>query len=551
MQKTGTTADEGEFGGMRPDIAESWHRVNMAGLDPTAPFEIPSSVEVDPASVLLVGAAPVLDELESGLRGSNYSTLLVDRDCRIVRRWFDDPRVEAGFDELNIRRGASLLEEAIGTNALGTVMETRRAIAINGDEHFAQSLRRFSCYGHPIRHPLTKRIEGVLDISAIMKDASPLLPPLIARAVKDIEQRLLDGSRISEKSLLSAFQAAAGLRRRAIVAIGEDILLSNSSASDLLSPSDIALLRVLTEEPTSRQESTLELSLASGQAVSIHITKVSGARGGAILCVDPASSDRAQSITRRSKSDRESVEAPILVAGVPGSGRTSRAQELATRPPVKFLSAAFALLEGSESWAHDFHTAMRRKTGSVCIDGIDLLPDELLDLVIEAADSSSGPQLIFTTGPIDRLTGRAASLAGMATRREELLPLSVRRKEIPEIANAMLKSVEKDASVYFTPSVIQALSAQSWPGNLRELKAVIEHAARRRNSGGLTMDDLPEQYRSVRPAAPMAALDQAERDVIVMALKSAGGNKVKAAQDLGVSRTTLYARMRTLRISQY
>ena len=551
MQNAGTTVEESEFGGMRPDIAESWHRVNMAGLDPAAPFQIPSSVEVDTASALHVGAAPVLEQLESSLKGSKYSTLLVDRDCRVVRRWFDDRRVEEGFDRLNLRSGASLLEEAIGTNALGTVMETRRAIAINGDEHFAQSLRRFSCYGHPIRHPLTKRIEGVLDISAIMTDASPLLPPLIARAVQDIEQRLLDGSRISEKNLLSAFQAAAGLRRRAIVAIGEDILLSNSSASDLLSPSDIALLRVLAEEPKSRQESTLELSLTSGQAVSIHITKVGGARGGAILRVDPASADRAQSITRRSKTDRESVGAPTLVAGVPGTGRTSRAQELVTRPPVKFLSPAFALLEGSESWAHDFHAAMGRRTGSVCIDGIDLLPDELLDLVIEAADSKSGPELIFTSGPIDRLTGRAALLAGMATRREELLPLSVRRKEIPEIANAMLKSVAKDVSVYLTPSVIQALSAQSWPGNLRELKAVVEHAARRRNSGGLTLDDLPEQYRSVRPAAPMAALDQAERDVIVQALKSAGGNKVKAAQDLGVSRTTLYARMRTLRISQY
>lgn len=546
-----TTARRGEFAEMRPDIAESWHRVNMAGVDPTAPFQDSSDIEIDPGSPLLVGAAPVLEELESSLRGSNFSSLLVDRDCRIVRRWFDDTRVESGFDELHLGRGASLLEETIGTNALGTVMETRKAIAINGPEHFAESLRRFSCYGHPIQHPLTRRIEGVLDISALMSEANPLLPPLIARAVHDIEQRLLDGSRMSEKNLLSAFQAAAGLKRRAIVAIGEDILLSNQSASDLLSPSDIALLRVLAEEPGARQGGVLKLSLTSGQAVSIHIDKISGSRGGAILHVDPASADRAQSIARRSKTDLETVTAPTLVAGVPGTGRTTRAQELSTRAPVKFLNPGYALLEGSESWARDFHAAMRRKSGSVCVDGIDLLPDELLDLVIEAAASKDRPQLIFTSGPIDGLTGRAASLAGMATTREELMPLAVRRKEIPEIANAMLLAAAKNDSVYLTPSVVQALSAQSWPGNLRELKAVIEHSARRRSSGGLTMDDLPEQYRSVRPATPMAALDQAERDVIVQALKNAGGNKVKAAQDLGVSRTTLYARMRTLRISQY
>ncbi|MDF1706411.1 MAG: helix-turn-helix domain-containing protein [Aeromicrobium sp.] len=544
-------ADDGRMHHLRPDIAESWHRVNLAGLDPTAPFKPGDPIEVDESSALLVGAAPVLDELETSLKGSKYSTLLVDRECRIVRRWFDDRRIEEGFDALNLRPGASVLEEAIGTNALGTVMETRRAISINGSEHFAQSLRNFSCYGHPIRHPLTKRIEGVLDISAIMSAASPLLPPLISRAVHDIEQRLLDGSRTSEKSLLAAFQAAAGTKRRAIVAIGEDILLSNQSAADLLTPGDIALLRVLTEEPTSRREQTLELSLSSGRAVLVHVTKVGGARDGALLQVEPCSPDRARSVTSRSELDRDTPAAPILVAGVPGSGRTTRARDLATRKPVKFLSPAFALLEGAESWAQDFQAAMRRRSGSVCVDGIDLLPDELLDVVIEAASGAAGPQLIFTSGPIGGLEGRAAALAGMATTREELLPLSVRRREIPGIARTMLRSLGADESLHITPSAIQALSAQTWPGNLRELKAVMEHASRQRKVGGLTIDDLPEQYRSLRPAAPMAALDQAERDVIVMALRNAGGNKVKAAQELGVSRTTLYARMRSLRISSY
>ena len=47
----------------------------------------------------------------------------------------------------------------------------------------------------------------------------------------------------------------------------------------------------------------------------------------------------------------------------------------------------------------------------------------------------------------------------------------------------------------------------------------------------------------------MAALEQAERDVIVTALRTAGGNKVRAARALGLSRTTLYARIRHLRIT--
>ncbi|WP_231949814.1 sigma-54-dependent Fis family transcriptional regulator [Alloactinosynnema sp. L-07] len=494
---------------------------------------------------------PVLEELEENLRGSNYCTLLVDRDCRVVRRWFDDPRLECGFDALNVTLGACLLEENIGTNALGTVMVTRQGISISGHEHFAKSLQGFSCYGHPIRHPLTKRIEGVLDITAIVDQASPLLPPLISRAVHDIEQRLLDGSRTSEKSLLLAFQGAAGLRRRAILAIGEDIVLSNHAANDLLSPGDIALLRALAEE-SPREEQTVELTLEAGVAVSIEISRVGGACRGALLRVDRVSGDRARAVLHRSQTKLKEVGAPRMVTGVPGTGRSTRARELAAEhPPLKVMRPAAALLEGGAEWACEFEEAMRRPKGTVCVDGIDLLSSELLDLVVDWVDRDPRPDLILTAGPIAGLTGRAAALAGMAMIREELVPLATRRKDIPGLAAAMLSEVAPNRALHLAPSLIQALAAQSWPGNLWELKAVISYLAQQRSVGALTVRDLPEQYRSTSLDHPLTALDQAERDVIVTALKAADGNKVRAAEELGISRTTLYARMRTLRITTY
>ncbi len=535
----------------REDIALSWRRVSMTGLDPAAAFDVQAH-DVDPRSTLLVGATPVLEELEDGLKGSNYSTLLVDRDCRVVRRWFDDPRIESGLDALNVTLGASLIEENIGTNALGTAMVTRQAITINGREHFAESLKGFSCYGHPIRHPLTKRIEGVLDITAILAEASPLLPALISRAAHDIEQRLLDGSRASEKGLLAAFQGAAGLRRRAIVAIGEDIVLSNHAANDLLSPSDVALLRALVEEPQPKAHHTLELTLESGKAVSIEISRVSGARRGALLRVDVVSGDRARAVRNRSETTLTQVGAPRMVTGVPGTGRSTRARELAAdRPPLKFMRPAAALLEGGAEWAAEFEQAMCRATGTVCVDGIDLLADELLDLVIDWVERERRPDLILTSGPVNGLAGRSATLAAMALNREELVPLAARRHDIPALAAAMLKDVAPGRQLHLAPSAAGALVVQAWPGNLRELKAVVHHLAQQRSVGALTIADLPEQYRSTAPEHRLTALDQAERDVIVDALRAANGNKVRAADELGMSRTTLYARMRSLRITSY
>lgn len=540
--------------GVREEIASSWRRVRLTGLDPAAPVDTDADAGVetvaDVGSTLLRGAVPVLEDLEEGLRGSRYSTVLVDRDCRVARRWCDDPRLGEAFDSLDVRVGASLLEERIGTNALGTAMVARHGVAVHGSEHFVEALQAFSCYGHPIRHPLTKRIEGVLDLTALREQASPLLAPLVSRAVHEIEQRLLDGSRASEKSLLAAFQGAVGLRRRPILAVGEDIVLSNHAALDLLSPADVALLRVLADEPQQRDQQAIELTLESGQPVSVEVTRVSGARRGALLRVDKVSGALARAVTTRSRTRRDRVGPPRLVAGVSGSGRTTRARALAAdHLPVQVMRPATALLEGAEEWAGQFEAAMRRGSGTVCVDGIDLLPDALLDVVTGWVDAPTRPDLVLTSGPVAGLHGAAATLAGMATRREELVPLAARRQDVPELAASMLREVAGGRPVHLTPRVVEALCAQAWPGNLRELKAVVVHLAQARSTGGLTVDDLPEQYRSGPPAGALTALEQAERDVIVTALRDAGGVKVRAAEALGLSRTTLYARMRALRIN--
>ena len=115
-------------------------------------------------------------------------------------------------------------------------------------------------------------------------------PALVARAVADIERRLLDGSRASERRLLDAFQAASAVRQRAVVAAGEDLVLSNQAALDLLSPTDVAMLRGLAADaPVARAggSSTLDLVLDSGQHVRVVVTAVSGARRGALLQVEP------------------------------------------------------------------------------------------------------------------------------------------------------------------------------------------------------------------------------------------------------------------------
>lgn len=537
--------------GVSDEIALSWRRSEMCGLSPTTCVDHPSVEEVNLFTPLLLGAIPVLQELENDLRGTKYSTLLVDRDCRVVRRWCDDPRAESGFDALNVTVGASLLEDNVGTNALGTAFAARRAVTVNGEEHFAESLRAFSCYGHPIRHPLTKRIEGVLDISVLAASANPLLRALISRAVREIELRLQEGSRVSERRLMLAFQSATAKASRAVVAVGgDDVVLSNRMARDLLSTADMTLLQVLVDEGEPSDDCSLTLQLESGADVQVDVERVVGAQHAAILRLSPARTPRRTSGAAPPK--QGTAGAPQLITGAPGTGRTTRARELAAASgPPQIMRPAYALLEGGAEWARQFTAALSHGQGSVVVDGIDLLPDDLCGLVMEHLQIPGRPELIFTSGPVAGLTGRAAALAATAVTHDELVPLSARRQDIPTMANRMLVELDPERRLHFTPGLLQMLAKQPWPGNLHELRSVVSALVSSRSVGALTTAELPARYQHVPMTPDLSARDIAERDVIVGVLQAVAGNKVKAAERLAMSRTTLYARMRTLKITTY
>jgi two-component system, NtrC family, response regulator HydG len=89
------------------------------------------------------------------------------------------------------------------------------------------------------------------------------------------------------------------------------------------------------------------------------------------------------------------------------------------------------------------------------------------------------------------------------------------------------------------------LARYVWPGNVRELENVIGNACMMTEGETIDIRDLPEYIRDrhlseAREKEVPLTLDQVERDHAVRILESVGGNKVRAAELLGVSRTKLY-----------
>ena len=136
-----------------------------------------------------------------------------------------------------------------------------------------------------------------------------------------------------------------------------------------------------------------------------------------------------------------------------------------------------------------------------------------------------------------------------------LPPLRERTGDIPLLAKAFLKefAAENNKNVNdFTPEALEALMNYAWPGNVRELRTAIEHAVVLTRGEKIGLRDLPPAMRGSGfgavpgrlPAQSDLTVAQAEKQLIVRALKECGGNRTKAARKLGMSRRTLHRKLR-------
>ncbi|TSE02245.1 Fis family transcriptional regulator [Skermania sp. ID1734] len=547
-----------DFGGQipaRPEIALSWKRSALSGVDPGDKPDTNPVIELDAADPLLRAARPVLDEIRLQITGTGVCVLLADNEGRLVGQVFDTPALERRLERLGAVVGSSLGEDRVGTNALGTPLETRQAIVVNGEEHFLERFKGLSCYGQPIIHPVTRRVEGILDMTAAAAQANPLFAPFLARAAADIERRLLEGSRMSQRRLVDAFQRVSPQRNLAVTAIGEDILLSNKVALDLLDGSDHAALRALIADLRPDQSRTVQLRLSSGNIAQVQADPVAGTDGGALFLLRPQR--RMRPIPRKSAH----AEAPgerirvqlqqlrdsdqhVAICGEPGSGRTTAMRDL-VGDAVTFDAATLAL-QGSAAWLTELGRVVATDPAVVAVENVQLLPETAIPVVAELLSVPHGPRVILTSGPVEQVSASVAAVLARCPARMQLPPLRQRGAELADIARGMLEGIAPGLGL--TPRALEALRASDWPGNLSELAVVLRSAAQQRSSNRIELTDLPERYQVSSRVSRLAGRERAEREAIIAALQQCAGNKVHAAASLGISRSTLYARMRALDI---
>ena len=129
-----------------------------------------------------------------------------------------------------------------------------------------------------------------------------------------------------------------------------------------------------------------------------------------------------------------------------------------------------------------------------------------------------------------------------------LPPLRQRMEDLAELIEHLLSRSGRGQRTISSVSreVLDALARHTWPGNVRELANVIEHASILCDSGTLGLEHLPQNFDARGARGPQLAeigpvsLRDLEMQAIEQALSRHDGNKPKAADELGISLTTLY-----------
>jgi two-component system NtrC family response regulator len=281
------------------------------------------------------------------------------------------------------------------------------------------------------------------------------------------------------------------------------------------------------------------------------------------------------------------LDTTVLVTGESGTGKELVAEALHNlsrrrRGPFVAVNSATlgaALIE-SELFGHErgaFTGAVARKLGKLELArGGTLFLDEVGELPLEAQakllraierkefQRVGGVETLATDAWLVAATHRdLAAAVGDGEFREDLLyrlrvvelaipPLRDRREDLPALVAHFLDEVRERVPTpleRFGQEALAALASYPFPGNVRELRNLVERTAIFCPVAEARLEDLPAEVRRGGQESPGAAesalsLAEVERRHIASVLRATGGNKTRAAEILGIDRVTLYARIR-------
>ncbi len=277
-------------------------------------------------------------------------------------------------------------------------------------------------------------------------------------------------------------------------------------------------------------------------------------------------------------------DAPVLITGESGTGKEVIADLIhalsprASGPFVKVNCAAlprelieselFGAVKGAYTGAHADRDGLFREAarGTILLDEISEMPldtqAKLLRVLQERSFRPVGAKtslsadcrvLAATNRPVEEAIREGKLREDVYYRISavtlHLPPLRERREDILPLAQAFLKrfAAQSGRTISgFSDEALSALQTYDWPGNVRQLENEIQRAVLMCDTGVIQQADLSisRDPSTNTNGEPLTVLENVERDAIRQALARANGNKTVAAAELGITRQTLYNKIR-------
>ena len=528
-------------------------------------------------TLLTVTAAPILKHLAAQLANEEVAIILTDAHGRILQQICADPGLSRNLDGAHLVAGFNYGEESVGTNGIGTALECRAPMMIHGQEHYLEDLGKFSCAGAPIRHPVTGTLMGAIDLTCLATQSNPLLLAFARSTADRIEQELHNQTNARELALVSEYLAACRHTSGAVLALNSDLTMMNSRVRQDFDPSDqAALLAHSADAAGARSSMTLLADLPSGLVARMDYrpTYINDTLAGGVFRIRQNSGPTKTStspheltipaipgIVGKSTAWQRTCQAVdahsrnrewIVLEGEAGVGKVALLHGVhqLRSPSASFRVVDAADLEDSDVWLDAVDQALANGVDSLVLRRVHLLtPEVTADLAVILQDHADDvsqerpPWVAMTMCGSPRNSDVDGQLLPLFAHTIEVPALRHRVEDINQLVPKLLGRLTRETSLTCSPETLRQLMRLPWMGNVEQLRQVLSRVVQQRRSGTIELDDLPPGCKasSRRQLSQMEAL---ERDAIVNALIANAGSKVNAANDLGMSRATIYRKIR-------
>nr|WP_256836365.1 sigma-54-dependent Fis family transcriptional regulator [Pseudomonas oleovorans] len=572
-------------------------------FDPPAPGDLSALLESRQALVQTTHQE-VLPYYGTILSNSNCLIMLADNQGRLLQSWGDqrfiEPRQAAGFVA-----GASWLERYTGTNAIGTALSCGQAVHIQHDEHFLKANRFMTGSASPIFDE-QRRMIAVLDVSSDSYLPPAHTLGMVKMMSQSVENRLILKLFADQYHLLSFNTSLDNLDSpwAGLVVFDEQghVVSANRRADNLLGqPLTYGAIEQLFDVPLQQllnQPDGQPFNLRTSGHYRFHARVRRPARPAPIQPRDfrpqvaqgtpqePHLHALSMGDARMEKAIRQAErllekDIPILVQGETGAGKEvfvralHRASSRADQPFIAVNCAAIpAELVESELFGYEKgaftgasqkgHVGLIRKAhkGTLFLDEIGDMPlrvqARLLRVLQERCVQPLGSselhpvdvRLVSATNrplrqDVDSGQFRADLYYRISGLNLELPPLRERNDKQALFQKLWEQHREPGQRAGISREVLELFQHHPWPGNLRQLSSVLRVALAMADDQPIRAEHLPDDFFLDLPTeAPLPAHLEPDDGDLASQYQACGGNISYLARHLGLSRNTLYKRLR-------